>query len=73
MYENYVHPDDVIAYIQDNGKLDNNVDIANMINFFTEMVIKECIELVEGYTKQRAYDTYYKAEEQIRAHFGVSE
>jgi hypothetical protein len=40
---------------------------------FAELIVLECIELVEGYTKQRAYDTYYKAEEQIRAHFGVSE
>jgi hypothetical protein len=40
---------------------------------FAELIVRECLELVDGYTKQRAYDTYYKAEEQIQAHFGVDE
>jgi hypothetical protein len=40
---------------------------------FAELIVGECLELVDGYTKQRAYDTYYKAEEQIQAHFGVDE
>ena len=40
---------------------------------FAELIVKECIDLVEGYTKQRTHTTFYKAEEQIKQHFGVEE
>ena len=40
---------------------------------FAELIVGECIELVEGYTKQRTHTTFYKAEEQIKQHFGVEE
>ena len=40
---------------------------------FAELIVRECIELVEGYTKQRTHTTFYKAEEQIKQHFGVEE
>ena len=46
-------------------------DCEREIKKFAELIVQECMELVEGYTKQRAYDTYYRAEEQIRANFGV--
>ena len=42
-------------------------------NNFVELMVKECAELVEEYTKPRAYDTYYNAAEQIKAHFGVTD
>ena len=40
---------------------------------FAELIVRECIDLVEGYTKQRTHTTFYKAEEQIKQHFGVEE
>ena len=40
---------------------------------FAELIVRECVELVEGYTKQRTHTTFYKAEEQIKQHFGVEE
>ena len=40
---------------------------------FAELIVRECMELVEGYTKQRTHTTFYKAEEQIKQHFGVEE
>ena len=40
---------------------------------FAELIVRECIELVEGYTKQRTHTTFYKAEEQIKHNFGVKE
>ena len=40
---------------------------------FAELIVGECVELVEGYTKQRTHTTFYKAEEQIKQHFGVEE
>jgi len=38
---------------------------------FAELIVRECAELVEGYTKQRTHNTFYQAEEQIKQHFGV--
>ena len=43
------------------------------LNEFAELMVRECMELVEGYTKQRTHTTFYKAEEQIKQHFGVEE
>ena len=43
------------------------------IEKFAELIVGECMELVEGYTKQRTHTTFYKAEEQIKQHFGVEE
>ena len=43
------------------------------IEKFAELIVRECIDLVEGYTKQRTHTTFYKAEEQIKQHFGVEE
>ena len=43
------------------------------IEGLAELIVKECIDLVEGYTKQRTHTTFYKAEEQIKQHFGVEE
>ena len=43
------------------------------IEYFAELIVRECMELVEGYTKQRTHTTFYKAEEQIKQHFGVEE
>ena len=42
-------------------------------HLFAKLIVRECIELVEGYTKQRTHTTFYKAEEQIKQHFGVEE
>ena len=42
-------------------------------HLFAELIVRECVELVEGYTKQRTHTTFYKAEEQIKQHFGVEE
>ena len=40
---------------------------------YAELIVRDCMEAVDGYTKQRAYDTYYRAEEQIQALFGVDD
>ena len=45
----------------------------NFAEKFAELIVAECMELVEGYTKQRTHTTFYKAEEQIKQHFGVEE
>jgi hypothetical protein len=38
---------------------------------FAELIVRECMDVVDGYTKQRAFDTYYNAVEQIEALFGI--
>ncbi len=38
---------------------------------FAELIIRECMDVVDGYTKQRAFDTHYNAVEQIEALFGI--
>ena len=38
---------------------------------FAELIVRECMDVVDGYTKQRAFDTHYNAVEQIEALFGI--
>ena len=38
---------------------------------FAMLIIQDCIECVDGYRKQRAFDTYYDAVEQIKANFRI--
>ena len=68
MTENKIHPDDIAAYIQDNGLLKNNIDLANMVNFFAELIVEECTTVIErnlfqgiGWNTSRA----------VRRHFGI--
>ena len=38
---------------------------------FAELIVRDCMDVVDGYTKPRTFDTHYDAVEQIRALFGV--
>ena len=38
---------------------------------FAELIVQECIECVDGYTKPRTGNTDYDAVEQIKQHFGI--
>jgi len=38
---------------------------------FAELIIQDCMDVVDGYTKQRTFETYYDAVEQIENLFGV--
>jgi len=38
---------------------------------FAELVVRDCMDVVDGYTKQRTFDTHYDAVEQIEALFGI--
>jgi hypothetical protein len=52
----------------------NNVDASMKELFerkFAELIIQDCIDCVDGYTKPRTFDTHYDAVEQIKANFGV--
>jgi hypothetical protein len=84
MTENQIHPDDIAAYIQDNGLLKNNIDLANMVNFFAELIVQECISTISinntneqlftnvgynnGYCDSRGDASFI-----LKQHFGVEE
>jgi hypothetical protein len=41
------------------------------LNEFAELIVRDCMDVVDGYTKQRTFDTHYDAVEQIEALFGI--
>ena len=43
------------------------------IEKFAELIIRDCIDCVDGYTKLRTFGTHYDAVEQIKANFGIEE
>jgi len=38
---------------------------------FAELIVQDCMDVVDGYTKSRTFDTHYDAVEQIEALFGI--
>jgi len=38
---------------------------------FAELIIQDCMDVVDGYTKPRTFETHYDAVEQIEQLFGV--
>ena len=38
---------------------------------FAELIIQDCMDVVDGYTKPRTFETHYDAVEQIEALFGI--
>jgi hypothetical protein len=40
---------------------------------FAELIIADCLDCVDGYRKQRAFNTWYDAQEQIMANFGIKD
>jgi hypothetical protein len=38
---------------------------------FAELIVRDCMDVVDGYTKPRTFDTHYDAVAQIEALFGI--
>ena len=38
---------------------------------FAELILQDCMDVVDGYTKGRTFDTHYDAVAQIEALFGI--
>jgi len=38
---------------------------------FAELIVRDCMDVVDGYTKPRTFNTHYDAVEQIEALFGI--
>jgi hypothetical protein len=38
---------------------------------FAELIVRDCMDVVDGYTKPRTFETHYDAVEQIEQLFGV--
>lgn len=47
-----------------------NSRVPNMEKF-AELIIQDCIDCVDGYTKPRTFGTHYDAVEQIKHLFGI--
>jgi hypothetical protein len=41
------------------------------LDLFAELIVRDCMDVVDGYTKPRTFDTHYDAIEQIEALFGI--
>ena len=47
------------------------VDRTFQVEKFAELIIQDCIDVVDGYTKPRTFNTHYDAVEQIKHLFGI--
>ena len=47
------------------------VGTAESFERFAELIVRDCMDVVDGYTKGRTFDTHYDAVEQIEALFGI--
>ena len=52
-------------------QLEDAKQLHELMHKFAELIVMECIECVDGYTKPRTGNTEYDAVEQIKQHFGV--
>jgi hypothetical protein len=41
------------------------------LDLFAELIIRDCMDAVDGYTMPRTFTTHYDAVEQIEALFGI--
>jgi len=41
------------------------------LEVFAELIVRDCMDVVDGYTKPRTFDTHYDAVAQIEALFGI--
>ena len=48
-----------------------HLPITENMDKFAELIIQDCIDCVDGYTKPRTFNTHYDAVEQIKANFGI--
>jgi hypothetical protein len=46
-------------------------NVTEALRGFAELIIRDCMDVVDGYTKGRTFDTHYDAVEQIEALFGI--
>jgi hypothetical protein len=55
------------VYDQKRFMVDSNFDVER----FAELIVRDCMDVVDGYTKPRTFETHYDAVAQIEALFGV--
>ena len=61
--------DQAVNLIQDNNDGDWSLDACK--DKFAELIIRDCMDAVDGYTMPRTFTTHYDAVEQIEALFGI--
>jgi hypothetical protein len=53
-------------------RLGNEIPFAQPdLEKFAQLIVRDCMDVVDGYTKPRTFDTHYDAVEQIEALFGI--
>ena len=53
------------------GKHSNDYNGPAFTEKFAELIIQDCMDVVDGYTKGRTFDTHYDAVAQIEQLFGI--
>jgi hypothetical protein len=61
------------ARIKDHWSIDEGRYLTNYLDEkkFAQLIIQDCMDVVDGYTKPRTFNTHYDAVEQIEALFGI--
>jgi len=53
-------------------RLGNEIPFAQPdLEKFAQLIVRDCMDVVDGYTKPRTFDTHYDAVEQIEVLFGI--
>jgi hypothetical protein len=55
------------VYDQKRLMVDRKFDVER----FAELIVRDCMDVVDDYTKPRTFNTHYDAVEQIEALFGI--
>jgi hypothetical protein len=61
------------ATIKDHWSVDENRYLTHYVDHeqFAELIVQDCMDVVDGYTKPRTFDTHYDAVAQIEQLFGI--
>ena len=76
---NYIKPEDVKAYVERNpqGIAGMSEELAAMANHFAELIVKECVGVVDSMADPEDSERYFwaiqNASQKIKQHFGVEQ
>lgn len=76
---NYITPEQIKEYVNQNptGIAGMSEELAAMVNHFAELIVAECVLVVDGMADPEDSDRYFwaiqNASQKIKQHFGVEE
>ena len=65
------NPSSKEIYEADNWQYNCAAWDSNNLGKFAELIVRDCMDVVDGYTKPRTFETHYDAVAQIENLFGV--